>query len=319
MASGFGPLSQLTGTSSAPISLPSAPQFMIPIQPPAPLQFTGVSQPSILPSAPRLVSAPQPSGLPVSQPFVLPSTPQIASTPPVTGSILPPAPILDSSAQGQRLPAAQPVPSVSPAPQEEKTETEIQVPGEAQQAAGVIRRGRQTRVPATETNLAELTYSELDLMPMRCYGCGEVIRQIAIEDSLRAGRSLKETLDQLDYPLLCCRDLIRSQVSVLEIEKRRAAEARIRATPLNLAATAQPSTFSLGPQGSVSRLRVVDEAPPGTTEAGISFPEPIEGGSGPIIGSEESFLLEGASPGDAYQYFMMQAQGDLERGGDDDE
>lgn len=313
MASGFGPLSQLTGTSSAPISLPSAPQFMMPIQPPAPLQFTGVSQPSILPSAPRLVSAPQPSGLPVSQSFVLPSTP------PVTGSILPPAPILDSSAQGQRLPAAQPVPSVSPAPQEEKTETEIQVPGEAQQAAGVIRRGRQTRVPATEPNLAELTYSELDLMPMRCYGCGEVIRQIAIEDSLRAGRSLKETLDQLDYPLLCCRDLIRSQVSVLEIEKRRAAEARIRATPLNLAATAQPSTFSLGPQGSVSRLRVVDEAPPGTTEAGISFPEPIEGGSGPIIGSEESFLLEGASPGDAYQYFMMQAHGDLERGGDDDE
>jgi DNA-directed RNA polymerase subunit N (RpoN/RPB10) len=151
---------------------------------------------------------------------------------------------------------------------------------------------------------------------MRCYGCGEVIRQIAIEDSLKSGRSLKETLDQLDYPLLCCRDLIRGQVSVLEIEKRKAAEARIQATSLTLASTAQPSTFSLGPGRSVSQLRVIDEAPPGTVETGIVFPS-IEGGFGPIIGSEESFLQEGTSPGDAYQYFMMQAQGDLE-GGDED-
>ena len=307
----------------------------------APPQF---SQPQVVPSqfltASSQSSRPQvvPSQFP--QPQVVPSQfltassqvapaqvppvqfpqPQVAPSQfPQQQSILPAAPsLMPSAGQTSILPAAQPIPLVSlNGEQEEEVVESTPSAVEVQQSATVIRRGFQTRIPAAETNLAELTYSELDLMPMRCYGCGEVIRQIAIEDALKSGRNLKGTLDQLDYPLLCCRDLIRGQVSVLEVEKRQAAEARIRNAPLNLATTSRPSTFSLGTGRSTAGLRVIDESPPGTVETAISFSQPPVGGE-LITGSEESFLQEGATPGDAYQYFMMQTQTDFEAGGDED-
>lgn len=93
----------------------------------------------------------------------------------------------------------------------------------------VVRQPRQQ-----ESNEIDLVYSELDLMPVRCYACGETIRQIAIEESLRSGRSLRETFEELDYPLLCCRDLIRSQASVLNIEKEQQRENQIERTPLTI-------------------------------------------------------------------------------------
>ena len=67
--------------------------------------------------------------------------------------------------------------------------------------------------PSTE-NLERTSFTELDLIPIRCFGCGRVMRQRAIESSLVNGKSLRQTLDELNYKRICCREQIQTQPSV---------------------------------------------------------------------------------------------------------
>jgi len=103
--------------------------------------------------------------------------------------------------------------------------------------------------------LVDYLPSDVGLMPVRCYSCGKVIRQIAIEQALESGKPLKEVMDQLGYDRICCRQTLIGSPVVIDIQKKKANDQNIiqqlRAQPNNL-------VHQLG-----SSLRVIDQAPPG--------------------------------------------------------
>jgi DNA-directed RNA polymerase subunit N (RpoN/RPB10) len=136
---------------------------------------------------------------------------------------------------------------------------------ESFQPRTIVRRvGEPTRIPPAETNLAELTFDSLDLMPVRCYSCAKVIRQRAIQDSLNSGKTLLQTFQELNYRKLCCRKLIQSQRSIVKLQKQIEHNLHIgnafdRGLTLE---TTSSSTFSIGPSSTTSTLRILDELPP---------------------------------------------------------
>lgn len=102
-------------------------------------------------------------------------------------------------------------------------------------------------------NLQRSSFTELDLMPIRCFGCGRLMRQQAIESSLTSGKSLRQTLDELNYKRICCREQIQTQPSVnkrlkaLEERSRIARNLELRNLQLDFTAEvprSQPQTTS---------------------------------------------------------------------------
>lgn len=94
----------------------------------------------------------------------------------------------------------------------------------------------------------------LDLFPIRCYGCGKVLEQIAIERALKSGEPLKSVMDRLGYQRLCCRQDIMSAPLTLQLIK----DQEMLKRPLDLTIS-QTGAFDV-PQGP---MKIVDEMLPG--------------------------------------------------------
>lgn len=162
-----------------------------------------------------------------------------------------------------------------------------------------------TRIPAPETNLSELTFDDLDLMPVRCYSCAKVIRQRAIQDALRSGKTLLQTFQELNYRKLCCRKLIQAQRSIVKLQKQFEHNAQIGHAlerGLTLDATSANS-FSIGPSMGPSKIRILDEVPPEFTSDFISL-----GGIGEGLMQDEegilnpyNYLMQGLEHTEAYE------------------
>src|SRR5665648_162676 len=138
------------------------------------------------------------------------------------------------------------------------------------------------------------TFQGGELFPIRCIGCGEVIFQLALEDSLNRGVSLKDTLDQLGYQKICCRSDIQAVPEVQRLLKRQQRSANIgsQLQRLTLANTAPLAGFSFEPRSPVSLapmtggIRIVDYAPPVGIEPSSDIQDLgttyIEGEQGPV-------------------------------------
>lgn len=178
------------------------------------------------------------------------------------------------------------------------------LPLNAQQSAVIIRNPGE-QIARTGVGVGTM-FSETDLMPVRCYSCGEVIRQLAIEDRLRSGMSLRETLDDLDYPLICCRDLIRAQVPVLRIEREQANLRRLEEMPL--------TAITTGPAG----MRQFEDPPLPQSEVTVVEPSEMLDYSGELIAeSEVEDLLDEEPADDAYSRFAREVQEEEEPDFDD--
>ena len=127
----------------------------------------------------------------------------------------------------------------------------------------INKRTRETVAP-----LERSSYTELDLMPVRCTGCGKPIRQLAIEDSLSSGKSLRQTMDELNYKKICCREEIKSQPAVIKQLKQVEEYAKI-------ARNLEMQNLFLESTGEAPRtlrspgLVILDDVPP-------DFPEELE-------------------------------------------
>lgn len=135
-------------------------------------------------------------------------------------------------------------------------------------SAKVVRIGSAPSAPTKE-------FSNLDLLPVRCYSCGKVIFQSALEHSLETGQTLAETMNELGYMRICCRGLIMSAPAIVKLQKQLEREKyTMRAlTSLTLEATSGMSVrqFPVQPE-RISSLNIIDEAPPGIPrQAGICF------------------------------------------------
>jgi len=116
---------------------------------------------------------------------------------------------------------------------------------------------RPTTVPITSYDL-----SELDLMPVRCKACGKVLHQVAIENLLKSGHTLKETLDQLGYRRECCRMNIQQEPAIVKLQKSVEREKSLSQAiaDLTLERTSGLSDFPHG-----GNIQILDSAPPGVT------------------------------------------------------
>jgi DNA-directed RNA polymerase subunit N (RpoN/RPB10) len=122
-----------------------------------------------------------------------------------------------------------------------------------------------------DSQLNNVSFEEVSMMPMRCYGCGEAFRHGLIIESLKSGKSLKDTMDQLKYRRLCCRNQLLVQPSIVKLQKKIEHDQVVdrQLSQLTLESTAP------GYQGhvSTSALQIIDEAPPGMSQGSLFFPD----------------------------------------------
>lgn len=147
-------------------------------------------------------------------------------------------------------------------------------------------------------------FAELDLMPIRCYSCGKILRQLAIEEGIQSGQTLRETMDQLTYRRLCCRSVIMSSPRIVKIQKRFAREEQARIAFSNLTAEMTSGmnvqNFAVGPE-RISNISILDEAPPGVPQqTGICFAQ-----------MSDSFMDPDVPTVDAYEYHTRLTRADV--------
>jgi len=169
-----------------------------------------------------------------------------------------------------------------------------------------IRSNQSSKITHRKLEEYPETFTELDLMPMSCYSCGKVMRQLAIEESLKTGRTLRETMDELNYQRICCRTLIMESPSLVRLQKTLQDHAQIDLTNLTLEATearlpGDLSGFFVGETlfEPTDDLTVVDEAPPGALTDLGQVDQICFTGQGPS-------LLEPTEHVNTFQFFMNQ-------------
>lgn len=153
------------------------------------------------------------------------------------------------------------------------------------------------RVVSTPTFAGEFT--ELNLMPIRCYSCGKILNQLSIENSLHSGQRLSETMDQLNYRRICCRNIIMSSPSIVRLQKKLQSEQQaisaFRNLTLGTTSGMPTQQFLAGPE-RVSNIGIIESAPPGIPQqGGICFSQMNDGFTDPEL----------AGP-DAYEYYVRQ-------------
>lgn len=197
------------------------------------------------------------------------------------------------------------LPSLSLLPSLSVGEEETPISETFQHGPMVRRVAEGSRIPPAETNLSELTFDDLDLMPVRCYSCAKVIRQRAIQDALRSGKTLYQTFQELSYRKLCCRKLIQAQRSIVKLQKQIEHNSQIghaleRGLTLDVTSG---NSFSIGPVMTPSKILILNEVPPEFTSEIISLGGIGEG----LIQDEEgimnpySYLLQGLEATETYE------------------
>jgi DNA-directed RNA polymerase subunit N (RpoN/RPB10) len=104
------------------------------------------------------------------------------------------------------------------------------------------------------------------LMPVRCYSCGKVFYQLAIEKMLKAGLPLDQVMDKLNYIRICCRMRILASPCIISLQKTLEQEENIKNELNNLSVhtTGQlPQEYG----GSTGSICVLSESTPLHNEA----------------------------------------------------
>jgi DNA-directed RNA polymerase subunit N (RpoN/RPB10) len=128
-------------------------------------------------------------------------------------------------------------------------------------------------------------------MPLRCMICKKVIKQLAIEEALKSGKTLRKVYDEQGYIRMCCRSQIGGEQVVVNLQNEMASQ---RSTMnLSIAST------GFGPTPIQPGVRIIDSASSGFVE-------------GPC--PTESFMESNYRPEDAYNLYIKQ----LNNEGDDD-
>lgn len=114
----------------------------------------------------------------------------------------------------------------------------------------------------------------LSVMTLRCTGCKKVIKQLAIEEALKSGKSLKQVLDEQDYVRICCRKQIASEPVVVNILKETSEQQSTIDKMRNLTLLTTAAT-TIGRSGTIqpteSTIRILEEMPPGLIQEGLGL------------------------------------------------
>lgn len=165
------------------------------------------------------------------------------------------------------------------------------------------------------------TFTELALMPMACYSCGKIVRQLAIEDALRSGKTIAQVMNEMRYQRLCCRNTVTTAPSIIKLQKELEQASRFDIEQLGLEETdiGTVSSFGLGGfirpmnEGELSlieegnqQLVIVDEAPTGTITG------PGTPGAFSFTGQGESLVQIEPVAESSYDIFMAEINDDGE-------
>mgnify|MGYP002623923682 CR=1 FL=1 len=143
------------------------------------------------------------------------------------------------------------------------------------------------------------TYQGGELMPVRCYTCGNPLQQLLIEDSLNRGVSLAETLDRLGYVKFCCRSKVQAAPVIVELVKRQQRMGNVanQLQRLTLANTAPAFSGPMSLAPISGGIRIVDQAPPINPTQSV-----------PIIGFGETAIETEGGPVNTIDWALSQIE-----------
>jgi DNA-directed RNA polymerase subunit N (RpoN/RPB10) len=107
------------------------------------------------------------------------------------------------------------------------------------------------------------------LMPIRCYSCGKVFYQLAIEKMLKAGLPLDQVMDKLNYIRICCRMRILASPCIISLQKQLEQEENIK-NELNNLSIYNTGQFPREHAVSTGSVCVLSESTPLHNEAYLS-------------------------------------------------
>jgi len=98
-------------------------------------------------------------------------------------------------------------------------------------------------------------------MNLRCGSCGNFLIQIDLEESLRSGKDLQQTMDDLGYDRLCCRIEIGGAVPIVRLQKQLEREKQEEKIFGQLTVETTGNLMVGQP-----RIRIEENAPPGAKQ-----------------------------------------------------
>jgi DNA-directed RNA polymerase subunit N (RpoN/RPB10) len=155
------------------------------------------------------------------------------------------------------------------------------------------------RLSREERALKQTNPRLLTAMAIRCTVCKKVIKQLKIEEALLSGQTLRQVMDSQDYIRICCRKQIQNEPAVVNIQNQMASQQNtinmmndlsISSTAASLTGRSTFNTSAFGPVPSQSKIRILNEAPPGMVQESVQ----LYGPNASTIGISDSFA--GASP-----------------------
>lgn len=135
-------------------------------------------------------------------------------------------------------------------------------------------------------------FSELALMPVRCYGCNKVFFQQRIEKALESGQSLAQVMDNLGYIRICCRSIIMSSPAIVHLMKIIGKEKEVTGLMQRLTLETTSGT-AIGPEPP-GGAQIIESAP-SETQVEICVPQ-----------VDESFLDPESQGLNPYEYYAKQ-------------
>jgi DNA-directed RNA polymerase subunit N (RpoN/RPB10) len=133
--------------------------------------------------------------------------------------------------------------------------------------------GEETKEEKPQQFESKLTIIS-SLLPVRCYTCGKVIKELTIKEKLKEGMSLREIMDKLGYKRICCRQIIVTAPSIVEIQKQveEQKETERKLSKLDIFTTGPGQSF-IETSLTGSSVKIVDEDIKGEH---LQSPEPEE-------------------------------------------
>ena len=119
-----------------------------------------------------------------------------------------------------------------------------------------------------QSDLTSKSFEELSAMPMLCYSCGKPIRHMSLINTLKSGKNLFQTLNQLNYERMCCRNVIMTDASIIALQKQLQNEQYVTNQLSNLTLETTGPSFTIPSEGN---LHIINEAPTDLIQNGLAM------------------------------------------------
>src|SRR5579875_2534113 len=117
--------------------------------------------------------------------------------------------------------------------------------------------------------IESFTHAAMHLMPVRCYTCNKVLKQVEIENALKSGKNLRDVLDELKYRKICCKMRIMSSIPIVQLQKeletKKLIETKLEENNLTLEDTGSIENVEF-PIVTGTKIRILDNYEPGMME-----------------------------------------------------